>query len=180
MLQSKQKFPANAEPLRGLERIEDDDAVAAELSTLTGRAPLFAEFTPADIKTLAEYMGIYRADANETIIREGDAGNYLLLIIRGEVEIMKSGLAYEQQHMTTVGAGTTVGEMSMVDGEARFATCRTTQATTFSVLTRENMDRLVIDRPALGAQIFAKLASMLSARLRQTSAKLMRYIEGMA
>jgi CRP-like cAMP-binding protein len=178
MAQKKQKFPLDADPLRGFERVADDSAVAAELATLLGRAPLFSEFSPEDIKALGEYMGIYRAQANETIIREGDAGDYLLLIIRGEVEILKSGFAYEQQHMTTVGAGTTVGEMSMVDGEPRFATCRTTQATTFSVLTRENMDRLVVERPQLGAKILGKLASMLSARLRQTSAKLMRYIEG--
>ncbi|HUP93371.1 MAG TPA: cyclic nucleotide-binding domain-containing protein [Burkholderiales bacterium] len=180
MVQIDEKFPADEHQLRRFERVADNAAVAEELATLLGRAPLFAEFSRDDINALAEYMGVYRSDANETIIREGDLGDYLLLIIRGEVDILKTGFALEQQHMTTVGAGTTIGEMSMIDGEPRFATCRTTQVTTFSVLTRENMAKMTLERPQLGAKILVKLVTMLSARLRQTSAKLMRYMEGMA
>jgi CRP-like cAMP-binding protein len=80
--------------------------------------------------------------------------------------------------MTTVGAGTTIGEMSMIDGEPRFATCRTTQATAFGVLTRDNMAKIILEQPHLGSKILVKLVTMLSARLRQTSAKLMRYMDG--
>jgi CRP-like cAMP-binding protein len=94
------------------------------------------------------------------------------------VDILKRGFQREQQHMTSVGAGTTIGEMSMIDGEPRFATCRTTQATTFAVLTRDNMAKIILEQPQLGSKILVKLVTMLSARLRQTSAKLMRYMEG--
>ena len=132
----------------------------------------------ADVKTLADYMGVYRAQPGETIISEGDVGDFTLLIVRGEVDILKRGHHREQQHMTSVGAGTTIGEMSMIDGEPRFATCRTTQATTFAVLTRDNMAKIVLEHPPLGSKILMKLVTMLSARLRQTSSKLMRYMEG--
>ena len=177
MVQDDLKFPAEADTLHRFERVADSSAVAEELSTLLGRAPLFSEFTRDDVKSLAEYMGVYRAQANETIILEGDVGDYMLLIVRGEVDILKRGFQREQQHMTTVGAGTTIGEMSMIDGEPRFATCRTTQATTFAVLTRDNMAKIILERPPLGSKILVKMVTMLSARLRQTSAKLMRYME---
>jgi len=172
------KFPENAGALERFERVSDNGTVAEELSSLLGRAPLFSEFTPDDIATLSQYMGVYRAEPNQTIIREGDVGDHMLLIIRGEVDILKRGLQREQQHMTSVGPGTTIGEMSMIDGEPRFATCRTTQATTFGVLTRDNMAKIILERPQLGSKILVKLVTMLSARLRQTSAKLMRYIDG--
>ena len=178
MVQAEQKFPAQNDALQRFERVADNAIVAEELGTLLGRAPLFSEFTRDDIKKLAEYMGVYRAQTGESIILEGDIGDYMLLIIRGEVDILKRGLAREQQHMTTVGAGTTIGEMSMIDGEPRFATCRTTQATTFAVLTRDNMAKIILEQPQLGSKILVKLVTMLSARLRQTSAKLMRYMEG--
>lgn len=179
MLQEEQKFPATADALSRFERVADNAAVTEELNTLLGRAPLFSEFTRDDVNTLAEYMGVYRAQMGESIILEGEVGDYLLLIIRGEVDILKRGSGFGQQHMTTVGAGTTIGEMSMIDGEPRFATCRTTQATTFAVLTRDNMARIILESPPLGSKILVKLVTMLSARLRQTSAKLMRYMEGM-
>ena len=178
MVQTAPKFPEHADALERFERIVDNVEVAQELGTLLGRAPLFSELTQDDVKGLAQYMGVYRAQPNETIIREGDVGDHMLLIVRGEVDILKRGLQREQQHMTSVGAGTTIGEMSMIDGEPRFATCRTTQATTFGVLTRDNMAKIILERPQLGSKILVKLVSMLSARLRQTSAKLMRYMDG--
>ncbi|MES2563812.1 MAG: cyclic nucleotide-binding domain-containing protein [Pseudomonadota bacterium] len=146
--------PAAIDTLRAFERVVDTASVAAELATLLGRAPLFSDFTREDVDAL-----------------------YLLLIVRGEVEILKHSQQRELQHMTSVAAGTTVGEMSMMDGEPRFATCRTTQATTFSVLTRANMSTLMLERPQLGSKVLMQLISLLSARLRHTSAKLMRYME---
>jgi CRP/FNR family cyclic AMP-dependent transcriptional regulator len=178
MVQTAVKFPEEADTLERFERVTDNAEVAHELATLLGRAPLFSEFTPDDVKTLAEYMGVYRAQPNETIIREGDVGDHMLLIVRGEVDILKRGLQREQQHMTSVGAGTTIGEMSMIDGEPRFATCRTTQVTTFGILTRDNMAKIILEQPHLGSKILVKLVTLLSARLRQTSAKLMRYMDG--
>ena len=178
MVQEDQRFPASADALGRFERIADNAAIAEELGSLLGRAPLFSDFSREDIRTLAEYMGVYRAQTGDTIIREGDVGDFMLLIVRGEVDILKRGFQREQQHMTTVGAGTTIGEMSMIDGEPRFATCRTTMSTTFGVLTRDNMAKIILEQPQLGSKILVKLVTMLSARLRQTSAKLMRYMEG--
>ena len=178
MVQAEEKFPVAADALSRFEHVVDDVAVAAELGTLLGRAPLFSEFTRDDVGKLAEYMGVYRVQTGESIIVEGEIGDYMLLVIRGEVEILKRGLTHEQQHMTTVGAGTTIGEMSMIDGEPRFATCRTTQATTFAVLTRDYMTKIIAEVPPLGSKLLVKLVTMLSARLRQTSTKLIRYMEG--
>ena len=177
MVQDDLKFPPETDIIHRFERVADNAEVAEELSTLLGRAPLFSEFTRDDVRALAEYMGVYRAQANETIIREGDVGDYMLLIVRGEVDILKRGLQRDLQHMTSVGAGLTIGEMSMIDGEPRFASCRTTQPTTFAVLTRDAMAKIILERPQLGSKILVKLVTMLSARLRQTSAKLMRYME---
>ena len=169
---------SDADKLYRFERIADSSAVAEDLSGLLGKAPLFSEFTKDDIKLLAAYMGLYRAEAGETIIREGDNGDFMLLIVTGEVDILKRGLNRELTHMTSVGVGQTIGEMSMIDGEPRFASCRTSQATTFAVLTRDAMAKIILEQPALGSKILVKLVTMLSARLRQTSAKLMSYIDG--
>jgi CRP-like cAMP-binding protein len=84
----------------------------------------------------------------------------------------------EQQHMTSVGPGLTLGEMSMIDGEPRFATCLATRPTVFAVLSRDNMAKIILDHPDLGSKILVKLVTMLSLRLRQTSAKLLNSMEG--
>ena len=163
--------------LRHLEQVGKGSAVANEIFGLVGKSLFFAEFSREDISVLASYMVVYRAAPGETIIREADGGDYMLLIIEGAVDIFKRGTRDEQQHMTTVGPGMTLGEMSMIDGEPRFATCIATEPTVFSVLHRDDMAKIILDHPSLGSKILVKLVSMLSARLRQTSARLLQYME---
>ncbi len=79
--------------------------------------------------------------------------------------------------MTGAGPGMTLGEMSMIDGEPRFATCIASHPTTFAVLTRDNMAKNILDHSGLGAKILVKMVTMLSLRLRQTSARLLRAME---
>jgi CRP/FNR family transcriptional regulator, cyclic AMP receptor protein len=169
--------PADTD-LRRFERVSKGAVVADELTSLIGKAPLFTELDERDVAELALYMGVYKAAAGETIIREGGLGDCMLLIVRGEVEILKQGAQREPQRMTSVGPAMTIGEMSMIDGEPRFATCRTTQPTTFAVLTRASMAKLVSEQPQLATKILVKLVSLLSSRLRQTSAKLLSYMDG--
>ena len=161
-----------------LEFVGNGTAIADEIYGLVGQSVFFAEFSREDISVLAGYMKVYRVQPGETIIREGDGGDYMLLIVEGFVDILKKGMRHEQQHMTTVGPGMTLGEMSMIDGEPRFATCIATELTVFAVLHRDEMAKIILDHPSLGSKILVKLVSMLSGRLRQTSARLLQYLEG--
>ncbi|HEX6002561.1 MAG TPA: cyclic nucleotide-binding domain-containing protein [Burkholderiales bacterium] len=161
-----------------LEKIGKGTVLAREISDLVGQSQFFAELSREEIAVLAEYVDVYRAQPGDIIIREGDAGDFMLLIVEGDVDILKKGARGEEQHMTSVGPGMTLGEMSMIDGEPRFATCLATRPTLFAVLTRDNMAKIILDRPGLGAKILVKLVTMLSLRLRQTSARLVHYLEG--
>jgi CRP/FNR family cyclic AMP-dependent transcriptional regulator len=165
------------DPLRHLERVGKGSSIADVIFGLVGRSQFFAEFSREDISLLAGYMNVYRAQAGETIIRENDGGDFMLLVIEGAVDIFKKGMREEQQHMTNVGPGMTLGEMSMIDGEPRFATCIATEHTVFAVLHRDDMAKIILDHPSLGSKILVKLVSMLSSRLRQTSARLLQYME---
>ncbi|RPJ48572.1 MAG: cyclic nucleotide-binding domain-containing protein [Betaproteobacteria bacterium] len=160
-----------------LERVGAGTAIAGEIFGLVGKSPFFAEFSQEDISILAGYMDVYRAQPGEIIIREGDDGDFMMLIVDGEIDILKKTYRAEQQHMTSAGPGMTLGEMSMIDGEPRFATCMASQPTTFAVLTRDNMAKIILDYPGLGSKILIKMVTMLSLRLRQTSARLLRVMD---
>ena len=170
------KTGADRQLLQSLEDLGSGTAFADQIFSLVGRSPFFAEFNRDDVDLLAGYMRIYHAQPEQTIIREGDFGDYMLLVIRGEVDIYKRNLMGEQQLMTSVTQGVTLGEMSMIDGEPRFATCIALKETTFGVLTRENMVKIILEKPSLGAKILIKLVTMLSQRLRHTSATLLQYM----
>lgn len=163
--------------LAKLERVGGGIAIAGEIFGLVGKSQFFTEFSQEDISILSGYMEVYRAQPGEMIIREGDAGDFMVLIVEGEIDILKKNQRGEQQHMTSAGPGMTLGEMSMIDGEPRFATCMASQSTTFAVLTRDNMAKIILDHSGLGSKILVKMVTMLSLRLRQTSARLLRVME---
>ena len=79
--------------------------------------------------------------------------------------------------MTSVGPGATLGEMSMIDGEPRFATCIAIDTTTIAVFGRNSMVKIIMEEPALGAKILIKLVTLLSQRLRETSVSLLQHLE---
>ncbi len=163
--------------LAKLERVGAGSDIAGEIYGLVGKSQFFAEFSREDIAILSGYMEVYRAQPGEIIIREGDQGDFMVLIVEGEVDILKKSHHAEQQHMTSAGPGMTLGEMSMIDGEPRFATCMASQPTAFAALTRDNMAKIILDHPGLGSKILVKMVTMLSLRLRQTSARLLRVMD---
>ena len=75
------------------------------------------------------------------------------------------------------GPGKAVGEMSVVGGEPRFAPLHAAEPCVITVLTREDLARIILEQPILGAKILMELVLMLSQRLRQTSAKLVSFMD---
>jgi len=163
--------------LRSLENLGEGTALAQQIFDMIGHAKFFDDFSRDDVQMLAGFMQVYRAEPGSMIIREGDIDDYMLLIIQGKVDIVKTDKRGVIQPMTTVGPGMTLGEMSMIDGEPRFATCIAVEPTTFAVLSRDAMVRIILEEPSLGAKLLIKLVTLLSQRLRQTSSTLLHYME---
>jgi CRP-like cAMP-binding protein len=169
--------PAQNALLQTLQHVGEAKTIVQQIFEMIGHSRFFSDFTREDVEQLAAFMQVYRANTGELIIREGEVDDYLILIIEGRVEISKSDSQGESHPMTAVGPGATLGEMSMIDGEPRFANCVALEPTTFAVLSRDNMVRIIIEEPALGSKILIKLVTLLSQRLRATSSNLLHFLE---
>ena len=109
--------------------------------------------------------------------RGGGAGDFMMMLIEGRIEVFKQDRWNAPQLIAVIEPGKTLGEMSMIDGEPRFATCVASDRCMIAVLTRENLARIILEQPILGAKILMELVLMLSQRLRQTSLKLVGYMD---
>lgn len=76
--------------------------------------------------------------AGETVFQEGDVGDYLYLIIEGEVEVFREGPDQTEIVLNRLGAGEYFGEMALVSNAPRNATIRT--LTPVDAVTMERMD----------------------------------------
>jgi CRP-like cAMP-binding protein len=150
---------------------------AEAIHKLVANAPLLEDFTLAEITALGAYMPVYEAPAGTSIITEGETGDFMILLITGSVDVMRLDRQGRPSRIAVVNEGHALGEMSMIDGEPRFASCISLEQTCFAVLTRETLALLVHRRPELGAKILVKLVQMLAQRLRNTTTKLVMAME---
>ena len=163
--------------LAHLQYLGDATGFAAQIHALIPKCALLENFSPAEVRLLSHFMEMYRAPAAADIIREGESGDFMLMIVEGRVDVLKRDRGGTQQLIATVDAGKTLGEMSMIDGEARFATCVSMEACLLAVLDRESLARVIVEQPMLGAKILMELVLMLSQRLRATSSRLLGLLD---
>ena len=170
-------MPERPQQLAHLEYLGDATKFAGQIQALIPKCTLLEHFSLSEVSTLAHFMDVYRAEAGVEIIAEGQGGDFMLMLIEGKVEVFKRDRWNTPQLLATVEAGHTLGEMSMIDGEARFATCVAAGTTLFAVLTRESLARIIVEQPLLGAKILMELVLMLSQRLRNTSERLLGMLD---
>jgi CRP-like cAMP-binding protein len=141
------------------------------------KTPLFSGLDVDETRKLGAFMYVYEAPAGITLIQEGETGDFMMLLMNGMVDVLRRNRYNYPSRIAVAHSGHALGEMSMFDGEPRFASCVTLEQSRVAVLTRDAMMLVLSDEPKLGNKIMLKLVQLLSERLRQTSAKLVSYLE---
>ena len=163
--------------LAQLESLGDPMQFASRIHGLITFSPLFETFNLTEIRVLSEFMQVYRAGPGVEIIREGDAGDFMVFLIEGRIEVFKQDRSNAPRLIALIAPGQSFGEMSMIDGEPRFASCIAAESCLVAVLSRESLARIILEQPTLGAKVLMELVLMLSQRLRQTSTKLVAFMD---
>jgi CRP-like cAMP-binding protein len=158
---------AHLAPLgRGADFLEDILEVLSPLA-------LFEGFSSVECGQLCEYLDCYGAPSSTTVIREGEAGDFLLIVLTGRVRVTKTAASGEDRTVAEVGPGAFLGEMSLIDSKPRFASCVTMEPTDVAALTRARLNELMVDHPRLGQKLLLMLLRLMAARLRSTTSRLL-------
>lgn len=163
-----------SERFPGLAFLGDASVFADRILEIIEHIRLFEDFEREEIRRLAAGLRCYRAPAGATLIREGDSGDFMVFLLEGKCEIVKSDPGGLPQRISVAGPGKILGEMSMIDGEPRFASCIALEDTLFAMIDRDGLSRIIADDPRFGIKILLELVLLLSQRLRATSSKLVQ------
>ena len=140
-------------------------------------AALIEDLTVEEADTLGTLMPRLHARAGQTLIREGEVGDWMLLVLSGTVDVYKTSESGGMSRLAVIMQGTAVGEMSMLDAAPRNATCVAIEDVQAGVLTRTMIAHLIQDHPAIGAKLLVKLTQLLAQRLRNTSSRLVKLLQ---
>jgi CRP-like cAMP-binding protein len=118
------------------------------LGNLLATHPLFRPFDRAQRQQLAGRFSAHDAAPGTVLIREGEAGRGIFLILSGEVDVSKvDGDA--RVLLAVLKSGDVFGEIALIEHGATTATVTTSRHTTVLFLAREYFERLVQGVPEL-------------------------------
>jgi CRP/FNR family cyclic AMP-dependent transcriptional regulator len=152
----------DAEPLGAVSDFVNEFLEAIEPQSL------FSDFSRQETALFSEYLECFGVPRDSVVLREGDEGDFLAILVTGTAIILKY---YEgmQKIVHTLLPGEMIGEMSLLDGKARNATCVTTEPSDFAVLSTQNFDALLAQHPRLGNKLMLALLRQNTTRLREAT-----------
>lgn len=176
----KKAAPGPPELLRSEERrraVEGSSTAELAASLLIAPTALM-QLTPDEALTVVSYMAPQKIAAGTTFIAEGDKSetDYMLLVLEGEVTV-ESIMVSRRTPVTVsvLGPGSLVGEMGLVDGRARLASCTASTDVRCAVLSRAALETLSIDEPRTAAKLMFAVSLRIAERLRDATEKLKKY-----
>lgn len=169
---------------RGLELLGPCEGLSRG-SELLRLSPLLSDFSPAEAELLGASMLRVRAQPGQLLVEEGEVSDWMMLLLRGRVDVGKRKVGAEVDkeepgditRLAVLKDGAVIGEMSMLDGEPRYASCWALSPVEAAVLTRAAVGRLIDAHPGVAAKLLVILTQLLAQRLRNTSNQLVRALQ---
>ena len=134
---------------------------------------LFDQLQPVDFAAASGYFSISAIAQGEAIFREGDAGSFMCIIHSGQVAVQKTGPDDQPVTIATLRSGRAFGEMAVLDGERRSASCIAASDCQLLNLGKDSLEKMLNDAPKIAAKIIRALAVSLSKRLRMADGQLL-------
>lgn len=130
--------------------------IAAELQ----QSELFAMLDETTIASLAEQAPVRVFGPGELVVRQGEDGNSLFIVLKGELGVSVDGTVVGSIHQDSF-----FGEMSLLTGEPRRATVRASCEVWLAEVTKDLMQPLLKANPV----IMETLSAYLAERERRTN-----------
>ena len=155
----------------------DRSALLEEISSMLLDSDLFNNLSPAELRAAARYFSINKIAQDEAVFDEGDVGNFMCIVHSGRISVVKANQNEEQVEVATLNHGRAFGEMAVLDGERRSATCMAAEDSILLTLSKEALDKMLEEHPRIGADVIRAIAISLSRRLRMAVGQLVDYID---
>ncbi|HET7009215.1 MAG TPA: HEAT repeat domain-containing protein, partial [Anaerolineales bacterium] len=126
------------------------------------QVPLFAHLEPEDLQRIAEISVERVYEPGDALVEEGEVGDELLVIVDGEVRVLKGSKGGERL-LRRLGRGDHLGELAILREQPRSATAVSEgKSVRVLALRGEALTAILEDRPAVSLAMLASLAERLA------------------
>ena len=146
-----------------------------EAARMLMHSSIVAELDAHEARLVIDAMSPMRIEAGTVIMEEGQTEDvdYMGLLLEGQVRAeTASGVPGEDVVISILNPGQLVGEMGMLDGSPRSATCTALTDVKMATLSRAALRGLVDVQPALAARLLLGVAQSMAQRVRESNRRL--------
>jgi len=136
-------------------------------NALLERSQMFAGLTKWQAKKLILLANLEERKINEYILREGDVGDSVYVIIDGELEVSKT-IDRNKVVLSRLKLGDVFGEVALISDVKRTADVICTTDTRLLVLNWTELENLQRYNPYLSSRLFLNLSRILGQRLQSS------------
>ena len=160
-----------------------NDSLLERAAQLLITPTALADLSALDARTVMRKMVPQRLMQGTAFIKEGEVTytDFMMLVIEGEVMVTNEASTSSSggNLMSVIGAGSIIGEMGLLDGEQRSATCTASTDVTVAILSRDALLELIKSEPAVAARLLLAISKRLSDRLREANRKI-KILDGLS
>jgi signal-transduction protein with cAMP-binding, CBS, and nucleotidyltransferase domain len=127
------------------------------------RVPLFGQLEPEDLQRLAMAATERLFEAGDTLMREGEPGSELMVIVDGRVRVVRVDDGVERQ-LRTYGPGDQIGELAILRDRPRAATVIAETEVRTLVIGGDGLRAILTERPEAAMAMLGTLAERISAQ----------------
>ncbi|HOX11393.1 MAG TPA: GGDEF domain-containing protein [Spirochaetia bacterium] len=141
----------------------------SRLTDFLGGTELFKGMSGLELKAVAELLKRRECPRGTVVFREGERGQELFIVLSGKVGSFVTQSDGTRRRIYEFGPGRFFGEMAIVEGEPRSATCWAEEDTTLLVLEGIDFYRLVFDYPMIGLKLLSSIVRVMVSWLNESS-----------
>jgi hypothetical protein len=126
------------------------------------QVPLFASLEPEDLQQIAEWCTERRYEEGDVLVREGDLGDEMLVVVEGRGRVVKTTDGQERL-LRRFEAGSHIGELAILRAQPRSASAVAEEGSVHVLaLSGKALTSILQDRPAVSLAMLTSLAERLS------------------
>ena len=137
--------------------------------SLLAKVPLFEQCSRRQLAKIATVAHEVEYPAATPVVREGDAGSELFIVVHGEVDV-RSGA----RRVATLREGNFFGEIAVITGSARTATVTTGTPMRALVIASRDFRELLQDSPDIQFKVLQEVSRRLEERSSRQTPQRMR------
>jgi len=142
---------------------ETPRAPSVDLSGLP-RSPLFSSLDKAAFEALVQKLDLRWMKAGETLVREGDQGDSMFVVVQGVVNVM-----HGERVIAVMSEGAFFGEMALCTGSPRLATVAAARDGLLFEIHRPRLEEMAAAHPSVAKAVEAFYRERLLANVLRAS-----------